>query len=112
MITSGLVSLRAPGENPGGGSSRLAAGPSPVTLLGLADKIRAVALDAVGAGGEKTIDKQYAGARTMIERGEGLAAIRHMVEQHSKAISLLKGTDVAAMFDEQVRPLLGEVNGL
>jgi len=32
-----------------------------------------------------------------------------MVEQHTKAISLLKGTATAAMFDEQVRPLLGEM---
>jgi hypothetical protein len=32
-----------------------------------------------------------------------------MVEQNTKAISLLKGSDTAAMFDEQVRPLLGEV---
>jgi len=107
MITSGLVALRPPGEDSGGGGSRLQAGPSPITLLGLADKIRAVALDVVGSGGEKTIEKQYTGARTMIERGGGLDAIRGMVEQHSKAISLLKGADVAAMFDEQVRPLLG-----
>ncbi len=45
----------------------------------------------------------------MIERGEGFNALREMVEQHTKAISLLKGSDTAAMFDEQVRPLLGEV---
>jgi hypothetical protein len=32
-----------------------------------------------------------------------------MVEQHTKAISLLKGSDTAEMFDEQVRPLLGEL---
>jgi hypothetical protein len=32
-----------------------------------------------------------------------------MVEQHTKAISLLKGAATAAMFDEQVRPLLGEM---
>ena len=107
MVTSGLVALRRPGEA-ATGSNRLDAGPSPITLLGLADKIRAVALDVVGPGGERTIDKQYAGARTQIERGEGLGAIREMVEQHSKAISLLKGADVAAMFDEHVRPLLGE----
>jgi hypothetical protein len=85
------------------------AGPSPITLLGLAEKIRSVALDVVGPGGEKTIQKQYTGARTLIERGEGLSAIRDMVEQHSKAISLLKGADVAAMFDEHVRPLLGNI---
>ena len=107
MITSGLVALRSPGE--AGRRERLGAGPSPITLLGLADKIRSVALSVVGPGGERTIEKQYAGGRTLIERGEGLAALRDMVEQHSKAISLLKGTDVAAMFDEQVRPLLGEV---
>lgn len=107
MITSGLVALRGPGETASGGN-RLDAGPSPITLLGLADKIRAVALDVVGSGGERTIDKQYAGARTQIERGEGLEAIREMVDQHSKAISLLKGADVAAMFDEHVRPLLGD----
>ncbi len=109
MITSGLVALRPPGAGTGGG--RLQAGPSPVTLLGLAEKIRTVALDVVGPGGEKTIERQYAAARTLIERGEGLPAIRGMVEQHSKAIALLKGADVAAMFDEQVRPLLGEVEG-
>jgi hypothetical protein len=107
MVTSGLVALRHPGDARSG-SNRLDAGPSPITLLGLADKIRAVALDVVGPGGERTIDKQYAGARTQIERGEGLEAIRDMVDQHSKAISLLKGADVAAMFDEHVRPLLGE----
>jgi hypothetical protein len=33
-----------------------------------------------------------------------------MVEQHSKAITLLKGRDVAAMFDEQVQPLLGDAD--
>ncbi len=62
-------------------------------------------------GRERTIEKQYAGARTQIEQGEGLEAIRAMVEQNSKAISLLKGADVAAMFDEQVRPLLGGLRG-
>ncbi len=106
MITSGLVALRKPEEARSGDGS-LRVGPSPVTLLGLAEKIRTVALDVVGAGGEKTIEKQYVGARTEIERGEGLTAIREMVLQNSKAISLLKGADVAAMFDEQVRPLLG-----
>ncbi len=108
MITSGLVALRKP-EDARTGSSRLQVGPSPITLLGLAEKIRAVALDVVGPGGEKTIQKQYTGARTLIERGEGISAIRDMVEQHSKAISLLKGADVAAMFDEHVRPLLGNI---
>jgi hypothetical protein len=107
MITSGLVALRSPED--GKGESRLDGPPSPVTLLGLAEKIRTVAIEVVGPGGERTIQKQYAGARTLIERGEGMAAIRSMVEQHSKAISLLKGADVAAMFDEQVRPLLGEL---
>ncbi len=110
MITSGLVGLREPGpsekDSPG---SQLHASPSAVTLLGLAEKIRSVALDVVGPAGEKTIEKQYAGARTLIERGEGLSALRDMVQQNSKAILLLKGADVAAMFDEQVRPLLGGV---
>jgi hypothetical protein len=107
MITSGLVALRSPEDDRD--ESRLDGPPSPVTLLGLAEKIRTVAIEVVGPGGERTIQKQYAGARTLIERGEGMAAIRSMVEQHSKAISLLKGADVAAMFDEQVRPLLGEL---
>jgi hypothetical protein len=108
MITSGLVALRKPDDvkRSGGG---LKAGPSPVTLLGLAEKIRSVALNVVGPSGVNTIEKQYAGARTEIERGEGLPAIREMVQQNSKAISLLKGADVAAMFDEQVRPLLGRL---
>jgi hypothetical protein len=108
MITSGLVALARPGEA-GEAGQRWEAGPNPVTLLGLAEKIRSVALAVVGSGGERTIEKQYTAARTLIERGEGFDALRQMVEQHTKAISLLKGSDTAAMFDEQVRPLLGEV---
>ena len=108
MITSGLVALAKSGEA-GEIGQRWQAGANPVTLLGLAEKIRSVALDVVGAGGERTIEKQYTVARTLIERGEGFNALREMVEQHTKAISLLKGSDTAAMFDEQVRPLLGEV---
>ncbi len=110
LITSGLVALRSPNERAVTGQP-LDAGPSTNTLLGLADRIRSVAVDVVGPGGERTIERQYAGARTLIERGEGFDAIRGMVEQHSKAISLLKGTEVAAMFDEQVRPLLGKMRG-
>jgi hypothetical protein len=111
MITTGLVALGNPGEagDAGDAGQRWQVGPNPVTLLGLAEKIRAVALDVVGSGGERTIEKQYTSARTLIERGEGFNALREMVEQNTKAISLLKGSDTAAMFDEQVRPLLGEV---
>lgn len=105
LITSGLVALRRVDEQTES-ESQPETGPSANTLLGLADRIRAVALEVVGPGGERTIEKQYASARTLIERGEGFDAIRGMVEQHSKAISLLKGVEVADMFDEQVRPLL------
>jgi len=108
MITNGLVALGKSGDG-GNGARRWKVGPSPVTLLGLAEKIRSVALEVVGSGGERTIEKQYTSARTLIERGEGFKALREMVEQHTKAISLLKGSDTAAMFDEQVRPLLGGV---
>jgi hypothetical protein len=58
MITTGLVALGRPGEA-GDGIQRWQAGPNPVTLLGLAEKIRSVALDVVGSGGERTIEKQY-----------------------------------------------------
>jgi hypothetical protein len=109
MITSGLVALRSLGEK--GDSSSLQEAPSPVTLLGLADRVRGVALQVIGASGERTIDKQYTAARTRIEKGDGLAAIREMIDHNSKAIGLLKGTDMAAMFDEQVRPLLGKLSG-
>lgn len=108
MITSGLVALRGPEEGQENGAFQ--AGLSPITLLGLAEKIRTVAIDVVGPGGEKTIEKQYAGACTSIERGGDLGVIREMVAQNSKAISLLKGAEVAAMFDEQVRPLLGGID--
>jgi hypothetical protein len=108
LVTTGLVALGQPGES-GEEGQRWMSGPSAATLLALAEKIRAVALDVVGSGGERTIEKQYTAVRTCIERGEGFSALREMVEQHSKAISLLKGADTAAMFDEQVRPLLGEV---
>ncbi len=108
MITTGLVALGKPGEKERE-ATRWQAGPSPVTLLALAEKIRSVALNVVGSGGERTIEKQYTSARTLIEKGEGFHVLRDMVQQHTKAISLLKGSDTAAMFDEQVRPLLGEV---
>jgi len=106
MITSGLVALRTVSEK--GDPSDGRKGPNPVTLMGLANRIRSVALDVVGSSGEHTIEKQYAGTRTLIEEGAGFDAIRTMVEQHGNAISLLKGRDIAAMFDEQVRPLLGD----
>ena len=109
MITSGLVALRTEDETSGVPATRK--GPNPVTLLGLANRIRSVALDVVGSSGEHTIDKQFAGARTLIEGGGGFEAVRAMVEQHSKAITLLKGGEIAAMFDEQVRPLLGDADG-
>ena len=61
MITTGLVALGNPGE-PALGAQRWKVGPSPVTLLGLAERIRSVALDVVGSGGERTIEKQYTSA--------------------------------------------------
>ncbi len=109
MITSGLVALRTEAEKTDPADGRK--GPNPVTLMGLASRIRSVALDVVGSSGEHTIEKQYAGTRTLIEEGAGFDAIRTMVEQHGNAISLLKGRDIAAMFDEQVRPLLGDAGG-
>ncbi len=111
MVTTGLVALKKPGESGegrgGGGLSdqRL----SPVTLLGIAEKIRTMAAALVGEGGQRTIEKQYLATRTAIETGTGLEALRNLVEQNTKAIALLKGSDVAAMFEEQVRPLLGEL---
>ena len=68
-----------------------------------------MAASVVGEGGQRTIEKQYLAARTAIETGSGLEALRNLVEQNTKAISLLKGADMAAMFEEQVRPLLGEL---
>ena len=109
MITSGLVALRSAAE--GSSETTKGQGPGPVTLIGLASRIRAVALNVIGDSGENTIDKQFAGARNLIEQGAGIEAIRTMVEQHSKAITLLKGSDIAAMFDEQVQPLLGIADG-
>ena len=110
MITSGLVALRSADDESDSTSSHQ--GPSPITLIGLANRIRSVALDVVGDSGEHTIEKQYTGTRTLIEQGAGFDAIRSMVEQHSNAIALLKGNDIAAMFDEQVRPLLGDAGSV
>ncbi len=109
MITSGLVELRS--ETDGVAPASLSRDPSSVTLLGLANRIRSVALDVIGGDGQQTIDKQYAGIRSLIEQGAGFDAIETLVEQHSTAISLLKGDDIAAMFDEQIRPLLGDAAG-
>lgn len=108
MITSGLVALRSADETPENGADRQ--GPNSVTLIGLANRIRTVALGVVGSSGEHTIDKHYAGTRAEIEKGAGFDAIRTMVERYSNAITQLKGADIAAMFDEQVRPLLGDVD--
>jgi hypothetical protein len=108
MITSGLVALRSQDEQPKPSNSHR--GPSSVTLIGLANRIRTVALNVIGSSGEHTIDKQFSGTRALIEQGAGFEAIRRMVEQHSNAITLLKGDEIAAMFDEQVRPLLGEAD--
>jgi len=110
MITSGLVALRSAADDTNSESTHQ--NPSPVTLIGLANRIRSVALDVVGDSGEQTIDRQYASTRTLIEQGAGFDAIRIMVEQHSNAISQLKGDDIAAMFDEQVRPLLGDASNV
>ncbi|NOZ77917.1 MAG: DUF4388 domain-containing protein [Acidobacteria bacterium] len=107
MVTSGLVELMKPGEG-GGGEGYLDARPSPITLLGLAEKIRKMALSIVGADGEKSIEEQYQSTRTRIEHGDGMNAIRTMIEENGKAISKLKGADVAEMFAEEVQPLLGE----
>jgi hypothetical protein len=106
MITSGLVALRSSADEPRSESTHQ--GPNSVTLIGLANRIMSVALGVVGDSGQHTIDKQYARTRALIEQGAGFDAIKTMVEQHNDAISLLKGADVAAMFDEQVRPLLGD----
>ncbi|MGD8440187.1 MAG: DUF4388 domain-containing protein [Holophagae bacterium] len=109
MITSGLVELRS--ETDGVAPASMPRDPSSVTLLGLANRIRSVALDVIGGDGQQTIDKQYTGIRSLIEQGAGFDAIETLVEQHSNAISLLKGDDIAAMFDEQIRPLLGDAAG-
>lgn len=109
MVTSGLVALKKPGEAGAGGGGLSGRNLSPVTLLGLAEKIRSMASAVIGESGQRTIEKQYLAARTSIETGEGLEALKGLVDQNTKAISLLKGADVAAMFEEQVRPLLGEL---
>ena len=109
MVTSGLVALKKPGEDRGGGGGLSGNRLSPVTLLGIAEKIRSMAAAVIGESGQRTIEKQYLTARTAIETGRGLEALKSLVEQNTKAISLLKGADVAAMFEEQVRPLLGEL---
>jgi hypothetical protein len=109
MITSSLVELRPATDE--SHPTPLSRDPSSVTLLGLANRIRGLALDVIGSDGRQTIDKQYTGTRTLIEQGAGFDAIERMVEQHSHAISLLRGDDIAAMFDEQVRPLLGDAAG-
>lgn len=109
MVTSGLVALRKAGEQNSQGGRLSDQRLSPVTLLGLAEKIRSMAAAVIGESGQRTIEKQYLAARTAIETGQGLDALRTLVDQNTKAISLLKGADVAAMFEEQVHPLLGEL---
>ncbi|MGQ9494743.1 MAG: DUF4388 domain-containing protein [Thermoanaerobaculaceae bacterium] len=103
LITSGLIGLRAPGEQ---APQARPAGPSATTLLALTENIRKVAEEIVGPGGAITVEKQYRLARTEIERGNGMAAVQGMVDKLARAISLLKGNEEADEFLRRVRPLV------
>jgi hypothetical protein len=103
LITSGLIGLRAPGEQ---AVQAPPAGPSVTTLLALTENIRKVAEEIVGPGGAITVEKQYRLARTEIERGKGMAAVQRMVDHLARAISLLKGGEEAGEFLRRVTPLV------
>jgi Domain of unknown function (DUF4388) len=103
MIASGLIALRSAGESPLQGAP---AGPSTTTLLALTENVRKIAEEIVGAGGGKSVEKQYRIARTEIENGKGMAAVQTMVDSLARAISLLKGGGEAGQFLRRVTPLV------
>ena len=103
LVASGLIALRTASESPLQGSP---AGPSTTTLLALTENVRQIAEALVGAGGAKSVEKQYRLARTEIENGKGMAAVEGMVDALARVISLLQGGEEAGEFLRRVTPLV------
>jgi hypothetical protein len=111
LVTSGLIALRPveekPGQgappNPAGGTST---GPSMRSLFALAENVRKLADESVGLAGSVAVEKQYRIARTDIEAGKGMPAVKALVDRLARAISLLEGGDKAGEFLRKVNPLV------
>ncbi len=111
LVTSGLIALRPAGEKgaqtaPTGVAASGPPGPSLRSLLALAENVRRLADDSVGLAGSVAVEKQYRIARTDIEAGKGMPAVRALVDRLARAISLLEGGDKAGEFLRKVGPLV------
>jgi hypothetical protein len=88
LITSELIELKKNSE------PRVIAGTRDGTvadLIGVADRIRAVADRYIGEAGQKTVEKHYGLAIESIRNGNGSAGIRTMIGELEKAAALLRG---------------------
>lgn len=103
LVSSGLIGLRAPAEQPQQG---VPAGPSVSTLLALVENVRKAGEEYVGTSGSIAIEKQYRASRTDIENGKGMAAVQGFIDQLARIISLLEGGDKAGEFLRRVTPLV------
>jgi hypothetical protein len=111
LVTSGLIALRPVEEKPGQSAASnpaegTAAGPSLRSLFALAENVRKLADESVGLAGSVAVQKQYRIARTDIEAGKGMPAVKALVDRLARAISLLEGGDKAGEFLRKVSPLV------
>jgi len=76
------------------------------SLFALAENVRKLADESVGLAGSVAVEKQYRIARTDIEAGKGMPAVKALVDRLARAISLLEGGDKAGEFLRKVNPLV------
>jgi hypothetical protein len=110
LVTSGLIALRTPegrpGQNAAANPASTSSGPSLRSLFALAENVRKLADESVGLAGSVAVEKQYRIARTDIEAGKGMPAVKALVDRLARAISLLEGGDKAGEFLRKVNPLV------
>ncbi len=103
LVTSGLIALRSPVEEPAAAAPPPSS--SPRSLLALAENVRKLADESVGLSGSIAVEKQYRIARAEIEAGGGINSVQSLVDRLARAISLLEGGDKAGEFLRKVTPL-------
>jgi hypothetical protein len=67
-------------------------------MVDLADRIRALADKHIGLPGAKSVQRQFEAASQSIREGGGPGAIREMIKEFEKTISLLRGSAAAEQF--------------
>lgn len=94
LMTAELVVLRKPAPrstSASGVSPAAARMDDPKALAQLADRITKEAANYLGEQGQATVDRSFRQALADLETGKGVEAVRELVRQYEKAISLLRG---------------------